>query len=758
MKVIEQLGNAAKAKREQRPTPALLAFSLTAIFNGAAQAQTAAGTGEQVPEVVVTAQRVASLESKTPVAMSVLSGAQLDKAGLDSPAGIGARLPNVYLDGAADGLRITMRGVSNADTTEKGDPSAAFLMDGVYIARPQGQNLGFYDLDRIEVLRGPQGTLYGRNTTAGVVNVISNAPTRQLEGAVGIGFGTANARQGSGMLNLPVNASLALRAALSFQRHDGFLRNTGNTPYALGMDRDESAARLSAKLALGPDASLLVRYDRSVQRDNPDNFVPDTNFYGGLASGTPTWKDASTDERLNNGFVPFNTRREQGHARKVNSGLGAELTWNLGPITLSYLGAHRRFEHDFLTNFFYRVNPTVALGVHESFAGSYRQNSHELRLANHGGGALQVQGGLYYFREQSYQYYTFRDLVLLGLPPYYVFPHGPTVARSQAAFGQATYSLTPTLRATAGMRYTQDDKSRLGSTNLQQGPVFNPATDQRLLNAADLSSHKTTWRLGLDYDLAPAALLYASVATGYKAGGFNDGCLAGTRAMGMDCPPQSVVQPSTLYYQPERLTSYEAGLKTRFWDTRATLNASVFDYDYDNLQLSGVAIDHGAPRFVTTNAASASVRGLELDGQAALSAQDRLRYGATWLDAHYVRYTPDGVHSWAGHKLDRAPDRVLSLGYEHSFLLPGARLTAGLSARRSAAFSIGVPMKLLEYRIPAHTAADAVLEYLPANGSWSAQLQVKNLDNKVQPIAIDSFGMVVASDPRTFDLRFNYRF
>ena len=125
-----------------------------------------------LPEVMVTAQRTPTAESKTPVSLTVLGGGQLIDAGLDAPGDIGARIPNVEFDNSTDGLRITMRGVSSADTTGKGDPSAAFMLDGVYIARPQIQNLGFYDLERVEVLRGPQGTLYGRNTTAGAVNVI----------------------------------------------------------------------------------------------------------------------------------------------------------------------------------------------------------------------------------------------------------------------------------------------------------------------------------------------------------------------------------------------------------------------------------------------------------------------------------------------------------------------------------------------------------------------------------------------------------
>jgi iron complex outermembrane receptor protein len=746
-----------------RWNPTILAVSISGIIcNGAhaqALAQAANGAaGQQIPEVVVTAQRASSLESATPVAMSVLSGEQLSRAGFDSPANIGARLPNVHLEGAADGLKITIRGISNEDTTDKGDPSAAFMLDGIYLARPQNQNLAFYDIDRVEVLRGPQGTLYGRNTTAGVVNVISNTPQQRFEGAVSASAGNYGSRKGSAMLNVPVNDALALRAALAYNKHDSYLANAQGTPFTLGLDRDDVSGRVSARLALGRDATLLVRYDRSAVRDSDDSAVPDTNFYRSDANGNPTWYDAPTSERLANRFVPVNSRPEQGFSHKTSSGLGAELNWNLGPATLYYTGAHRNFDHDMLVNYYYRLMPGFAIGVHESFTGAYEQDSHELRIASNGSGSLSAQAGVYWFREESKLLYAFRDLELVGLPPYYVFPTNPTRARSQAAFGQASWRVRDSLRLTAGLRHTDDGKSRIGSTNFQQAATFNPATDFKLLNAASINTHKTTWRAGADYDLAPGALLYGSVSTGYKAGGFNDGCLAGSQALGIDCPAAVAVPASALFYRPETLTAREIGLKSRFWGNRASVNLAAFDYDYKNLQLSSVAIVQGAPRYVTSNAGAAALSGLELDGQVRPTALDRVSYALTLLDAHYVSYSPDGVHSWSGRRLDRSPRNTVTLGYEHHFPVGDGQLIAGVVSRRSGEYLISVPTQLLQYRVPARTASDLTFTWQPARTSWTLQAQVRNLENKVQPLTIDSFGKLVPSDPRTFDLRADYRF
>lgn len=708
-----------------------------------------------IDEVIVTAQRTAGLASRTPVALSVVSGARLQEDGTDRPSALAARLPNVHLDGAADGLKITIRGVSNADTTEKGDPSAAFMLDGIYIARPQSQNVSFYDIDRIEVLRGPQGTLYGRNTTAGVVNVISNAPRQRFEAAFSAELGNYNSRKASAMLNLPAGPALALRAAVAANRRHSYLNNAQGTPHRLGLDRDDRSARLSALLALGPRGALLLRHERGTVQDNNDSFVPDSNFFTGVGSATPAWYAASTAQRLTNSFVPPNRPPEQGFSHKRTRGTSAELSWAVAHATLHYLGARRNASHDALANFYYRVAPGFALGVRQRFSGDYAQDSHELRIATSGSGRLAAQAGLYYFREESAVVYSFRDLELLGLPPYYVFPHGPTVANSRAVFGQASYQLDGGLRLTVGARYTDDAKSRVGSTNFQQGETFNPALDLKLLNAAALDTRKTTWRLGAEYAPAPATLLYGTIATGYKAGGFNDGCLAGTRELGIDCPAALAVPAATLFYQPETLTSYEAGLKTR-WRDRASLNLAAFSYRYSNLQLSGVAVVQGAPRYVTANAGVASVKGLELDGQVSLTAADQLSYGLTLLDAHYVRYAPNGVDSWAGRKLDRAPGRTLMLGYQHRFRIAGGALAAAINTRARSAYSIGVPSQLLQYRIPRRVETDISLRYRADGAAWRMQARVMNLENKVAPIAIDSFGMAVPSAPRTLHLRFDY--
>ena len=188
----------------------IVSIAMAALFPTAAEAQQQAAEGD----IVVTATREETLLSKTPIALSAIDSETLRDRGITDAMSIEEVVPNVSLDLNGDALRITIRGVTSTDATEKGDPSAAYLLDGIYIARPQDQLGTFFDVERVEVLRGPQGTLYGRNTTAGLVNVITARPHDQFEASFDGTYGNVGIIQATAMVNLPVNQTFALRAAV----------------------------------------------------------------------------------------------------------------------------------------------------------------------------------------------------------------------------------------------------------------------------------------------------------------------------------------------------------------------------------------------------------------------------------------------------------------------------------------------------------------------------------------------------------------
>ncbi len=707
----------------------------------------AQNTASDSEDIVVTAQRVESLASKTPIALTVLRGDDLDDQGVYDSSTLAQYVPNFQID-PGNTSRITIRGVTSFDFTGKGDPSAAFLLDGVYIARPADADIAFFDQARIEVLRGPQGTLYGRNSTAGVVNVISNRPTNEFEAALNAGVGNLGTLQADAMINIPVTDGFALRAAGSWDRHDNYLFPAAGDPIELGDSRDELSARVQGLITFSSDASLLIRGDyRELGADSIQSSVLLTNFFNLTDPLNPRYFDSDSRIQRTLTYNQAIAGSESGH----NWGLAAEFNWNLGPVELTYLGSHRETDLDQTSSFFFFVATPVFI------ADQHSQDSHELRLATTGNGPFRAQVGVYYFKERV------ETTTLSVLPPGFGFGffniiENPTKARSYAAFGQATFDITPELHLTGGLRYTRDRKSRVGGSALQFGPVFNPATDFLTPDDAAVEFDKVTWRLGIDYDLNANSLLYASVSTGYKSGGFNGGCL----------PAPGCTNPNAfLFYEPETLTAYEIGAHLRFDNNRLQFNAAAFYYDYTNLQLLSIVTLNGAPSGQITNAAAAEVMGVELDATYVPNARHRLQAAVTFLDADYVDYFPLGAGnppSFAGRPLDSSPEFTLSGGYTYTQPIgSNYSLLFNVYSRYSSSYVGTGFTTAVQYRQPSFTKTNLTLTFRPNDERWYVQLFARNLENDIQitnvvvasPFAVGSANI---SEPRTFGVRTGIRF
>ncbi|MFC3581850.1 TonB-dependent receptor [Sphingomonas hylomeconis] len=766
-----------RAVRTSTAARALMAASLSiaSLGIGTAAAQEApspldapeAQTAE-AGDIIVTANRTESLASKTPIALNAVSGADLIGAGVTNPTTLSDIIPTVAID-RTDGLRITIRGVSSNDNTEKGDPSAAFLLDGVYIARPQAQEVSFFDLDRVEVLRGPQGTLYGRNTTAGVVNVISARPKHRFEASIEGGYGNFDTRQLTGMVNVPIGDHVAVRAAVNYDRRDSYIRQ-GSSPYDLSPFKDNLSGRLSVLAELGERTNLLVRGDYSAIKGRPTNAVSAYNFFAPFAG--PADGQRGTDPLYLTGVSSKDRRllgfSEGSQSSRDNStwGVMTELNHELSDrLTLTYLGSYREFERDEeapgLTGFVPGIN--LALSNPGSLDASYWQTSHELRLA-YAGDRLTAQIGGYFFKEHSVSEVLITGLLspTPGTPGYiFGFLQNPTTARSVAGFGQATYSLTDALRVTGGLRYTSDHKSRVGATIIHSAVgeplVFPPDS----LNDASRRFHKLTWKGGLEFDLNNRTLLYGSVSTGYKAGGFNDGCLAGDDNCNAPVPEEA------LFYQPETLTAYELGFKMRTLGNALRLNGSYFHYDYNGLQLSQASNICGGPCQITTNAATAKIDGVELE--AVLTPSPRNRFGATvaWLNARFTDYEVVPGVNFAGAKLDRSPNWVASVDYSYSLPLGNrSDITAQVRSRISDSYEFLSTTLRAQFRQPSYTRTDLTLTYNAPDRRWYVQGFAKNLENAVvlsSATTVAAFpglagGTVTFQDPRTYGMRAGFKF
>ena len=838
------------------------AMATTQCYAQAADGSDTKATAPGLETIIVTAMRDKTDASKTPISLTAISGDNLADQGITAVSGLGEYVPNLTIDQSVTSMRITIRGVVSQDTSEKGDPSAAFMVNNIYYAKSEEQNISFYDVARVEVLRGPQGTLYGRNTTAGVINVITNDPTDTQSGAMDLTLGNFNARVLNGYYNTPVTDWLDLRAAFSYNHHDSYLINSQNNDVNPGNDRDDFSARLSAKIKLGDKATLVLRGDDSQVHTVAAAYVPETNFY---ANGVSGWKNAGSDAARTTIGLPYfagNTPYAAGlgattltgpqttstqvlenpRTQRSAWGINADFNWDMGPVTMTYEGSHRYFNQNDLYNyggdFSSQVAPLVAAGYLPSNMIGYQswgqtnttEDSHELRFSLNDAGPLKAQAGLYYFKEglnsvsNSYGLWpVFRtgfyvggnasvqkalsgaDGLVVSVPISATAPYGklPTTALGQAdyaagmaqlyaaqaygnnlydsitepmmksisrgAFGQVTYAIVPSLRLTAGVRYSEDHKARASFGAWSVAPTYNAATDlQFSLNLADYHSSKLTWRTGLEYDVSDNTMWYGTISTGYKSGGFNDGCLAGAQGFGLTCGTGlfTAKPASQLFYKPENLTAYETGVKSKFFDNRVQVNATVFYYDYKNMQLSGAATDsQNNITLVTTNATTASVYGFELEGQALLSDVDHITYAASLLDAQYGDYTaylPQAVgnpisQSWNHLPLDNSPKWTYSLGYDRTFRAGNGDLVFSLFTRWTGKYNISVASLATRWTVPSYHKSDVTLRYQPDHSQWNISLYAKNLEDKVVPVWI-GYGEAIPSDPRTFGVRFGVNF
>jgi iron complex outermembrane recepter protein len=772
--------------------------SVFAISSAPAFAQAAADEAVDSGDIIVTATRENTLLSKTPIAITAITGEGLRDAGITDARSLNEFVPNLAISENGDSARISIRGVTSTDLTEKGDPSAAFLLDGVYIARPIEVLNSFYDLERVEVLRGPQGTLYGRNTTAGVINLISARPVGEFKASAEGGYGNLGSYKGTAMINVPIGGEIGVRAAVNFDRQDSPINQAASAPGAfrqsLNPFRNTISGRLSVGGKLGDNFDFVIRGDYTKSKGGIFNTVASANFFSSPLVSTvdPVYIDrgARAQRFLS---LPLNSPDRKNNEFK---GIMGEFTYDFGSVALTYLGSYRESKRKDVR--ILQLNPNTTGGGSNNpafFFGDFKQNSHELRLAFGQGQRLHGQVGGYYFNEKSFIELNIGQPIsalvpsgFMGFDPEvigFAFPQGPTKAISKAGFGQLTFDVTSDLHITGGIRYTKDNKSRVGATVIDFSSIAgrNAVALRRpgsfsLANCAGvrctLNSNiafgnykKTTWKIGVDYDAPNLGLIYASASSGYKAGGFNDGCLSTSGGLGC------TLTRDQLLFNPETLTSYEAGFKFRFADNALRISGSIFHYDYSNLQLSQI-VTVPVPATRIRNAGVAKVDGIELEAVIQPSENDRVDLGFTYTDARYTSFiarasapatmTAPAVTqvSFAGRQLDQAPKYTASAGYSHTFQLGnGGKVEAGVRTRLSAEYYLQDLNNLSQFRQPSFTKTGATLTYKASEDRFFVQGFVQNIENNITLAAASSGNLgssATIEEPRTYGIRAGFKF
>ncbi len=584
--------------------------SLTLLGSAIAVAQEEPAPEPSAPvalaEIVVTAEkREASLQD-TPISVVALDSERLDTLGIGDVSDLSTFVPNLQLTphtNSASTPRIFIRGIGNYDDQITQDPSVAVYVDGVYIGRTQGMGTEAADLERIEVLRGPQGTLYGRNATGGAINFITRAPELgSWRFSQTLSYGRRDEFRSRTMFNAPLGEAAAVRFSYVNTSKDGFVDNLGTGEPTFGAeDRDA----LRADLLWRPDDRWELRYafDRSTIEDTPFylQFAP-----AGAPVSIPSASSPAVQDLRANDVV---TRGHQ-----------LTLSWRATDLaTVKLISAWRDLDsfvyQDYLSGVF---GPTAAL-ITENYV-EQNQWSHELQLlGDTSNGRLSYIVGLYAFDESA-------DGVTNNvLPATGVTATNAAAIRNKAyaAYAQGTYTpaaLDERLHLTLGVRWSRDERDAelRNSTRLASGTVI--PGDQGV-GRRDFDDVSPT--LTVAFDFTSDLNLYFKIADGYKTGGFN------IRASSIERFEQG--------FGEETLRSYEIGVKSQWLNRRLRVNAAVFQADYDDIQLTAQSDISDPTRADILNAGEATVRGVELDATALLT--DSLIVGLSYgyLDAGYDR-------------------------------------------------------------------------------------------------------------------------
>jgi iron complex outermembrane receptor protein len=687
----------------------------------------------QLEEIVVTAQRRAESVQNIPLAITAIDGSSLQSRSIQVPTDLQFAVPDVSVGMQFGVNRTYIRGIGLTSEALGADGSVAFYVNNVVIARPSAQLSAFYDVDRIEVLRGPQGTLYGRNATAGLVNVITRMPTPEATGYINVSYGNYQAVSAEGALSGPLDGAHKLLGRVAFQtlNRDGFGRNL-----TTGQDIDEAnqrSVRGTLQYLFSDNVDVAVTGDYSLDRGSyvihvlgPATSVPLTGvLLGGRNAGVSynVYNDA-----------PNSGKREQGGVLGViNARLG-------GAFSLKSLTSYRNFSRRDAGD----IDGTDIFNATLAQTESSREFSEELQL-NYEHDNLKAVAGGYYFNEDE-----FGD-ILTGLSSFYAFlcgtdptcrfeERGTVKSDATALYAQATYEVIPSLKLTGGVRYSSETKHTVGT--FHAFTLEFPTDDHKTWTAV-------TPKFGVDYSINDRVLLYASATKGFRAGVFNIGV------------PNPAINPETIW-------SYEAGFKARTLENRLQLNLAAFYYKYDNLQVGRIV--ETTP--VIDNAASARNKGIELEIVAAVTKDLRIDASVSHLDAKFIEYSTGdssrpqlGTIDLSGNTLPGAPDWSGTAGVEYKVPVGdrGAITFRADGSWRSKTYFTEFNVEPTSQA--AYAKINTSLTFATPNDRWNVALYAKNLTNKMT-IASNSIGATplgwprvgFLDPPRTYGVRVGYQF
>lgn len=722
---LNQPGQASLGKFSVMHIAVALAVSALSIDSATAQGTAAkpeAKADDKLENIVVTAQRREEELQKVPVAITTLSAKDLEQKQIRRLDDMKFEVPNMVIEpatGTSSAAKIFMRGVGTDESLFSADPSVAIYIDDVYMPRMTGALLDMFDVTRIEVLRGPQGTLYGRNAPGGAVRYVTAKPTGaekfDVEGRVG-NFHRLDVRASvSTKLSEGVDATFGVMS----KARDGYLKDITNG----GKVNDEQiyGARGSIGFNMG-STRVTVAGDLLRQRSGPQ-------YASGVIDAAAAARFNRPINNADGNLLTIETNLPPGAGRNDldQSGLSVVTSTDFESVEWRNIYAYRKMDNALAID----LDGTAQTRFHLFQDQRQSQNSLESQLISTGKGALSWTAGLFAFKEQNDQP-TRQD----------IFAPGATnllaqTVKASALYGQADYRLNPVWKLTAGMRSSRESKDfSIISIRTNGTEAFRVAKSNTWTN--------TDWKLGLDAQLSKEILAYASASTGFKSGGFNG--RAG-----------SVAQFTTL--KPETVKSYEVGFKTTLADGKVRFNINYFRNDYKDLQLT--AFDANGVSNLT-NATSALIKGFELEAVAQVTPDWQISGHLGTLDSKYQDFSAANAATFAGKALKQAPKQQWGLGTNYRIKTANGTINLNAGMKRVGDHFQNLAVSEL-IKTQAYSLVDARVGYDVKGGKWSVALWGKNLGNKIYYTgAFDIAGIGMADAylnvPRTYGIDLRYRF
>ena len=772
-----------------------IALAQTTPTSGTANTDTSQADGTtQLQEVIVTAQKRSELLSKAPLAITAVSQGEMDELGITTAQDLVQTVPNFQLSANGYTPQLSIRGIGNFSGSYS---TVAVQVDGIYEPNTAALTNGLYDVSQVEVARGPQGTVYGRNATAGVLNINTTDPTKQLLAFGDVSYGNYDDVTSRSVVNVPLGDNVQIRASFVRETNDGYY-DGGAAPrnYA---QTDILTARLVTKIEFTDSLTWRIALERAdntgtINRTQMVNYLyyPQANLTTGYL-GSPVIVGPIHSDILGQDTEPDNS------VDTWESSLRSRLTWAINDaFTATYLMGFSAFVDNGIDS----ANGAFSAAARGT---DTRALTHEFDL-NYDSNSFKAVAGLYYYRDYSSGLgalnigntvpYPFSTLV----PGPINNPVGnePSVYGlidiladtlesndvSKAAFTQGTYSITQALRLTGGVRFTKDTHAIDSTTQVclwGSIPVdgstcavpFGPPST----TIQSVESHNTSWKASLDYDLTADQLLYATVATGYRGGGVSGNTLL---------PAQY------LTYAPETVTNYEVGWKSTLLNKALALSFDIFDMDYKNMQVG--AIEHdltGTPTPVTINAGKSEIKGAEFEADWRVTTADKIQGFATYLDAKFTSF-PDGVNSttnpdgiynstvgaldaagaayglvptnvptnFGGKFLPYAPQATFRIAYSHTFSLGSLGTLAPALDTYWQSNSYSDLSNSIQGALRPYSRSDFNLVYKSESGRYTVDAYVRNIENSaVFQSANGKWDETTAyySPPRTFGVRVGIR-